>query len=456
MKSISGFSKLSKADKISWLAKYFFTSNPVDIVREFASFAHTNVETQRLFDGISENTLTNFYLPYGVAPNFMINDRLYCVPMVIEESSVVAAAASGAKFWEDKGGFHAQVVSTIKVGQVHFRWEGADPDKLERFFTEAEPRLREGVTHLVSNMERRGGGIVGLELENCQHIEPGLWQLKARFETCNAMGANFINSVLEEFARLLQGEVRNYPGFSGRERNVEIIMAILSNYTPECRVKAWVECPVEKLGSFKGNLSAADFGRKFVTAIRIAENDRYRAATHNKGIFNGIDAVILATGNDFRATEACGHAYAARNGQYASLSHAEINDGVFRFELDVPLAVGTVGGLTSLHPLAKRSMELLGNPGAHELMEIIACVGLAQNFSAVKSLVTTGIQYGHMRMHLTNILNHFGASEAEVERAVAYFQDKTISFPSVREYLRTLRADNPRNSELKDGKLPAL
>ena len=447
MKRITGFSKLNKADKISWLAKYFFTSNPVDIVREFASFAHSNVETQRLFDGISENTLTNFYLPYVVAPNFLINDQLYVVPMVIEESSVVAAAASGAKFWEDKGGFHAEVVSTIKVGQVHFRWEGAEPEKLEHFFNEMEPRLREGVTHLVANMERRGGGIMKLELENCQHIEPGLWQLKARFETCNAMGANFINSVLEEFARLLQDEVRNNPSFTGRERDVEIIMAILSNYTPECRVRAWVECPVEQLGTFKGNLSAAQFGRKFVTAIRIAENDRYRAATHNKGIFNGIDAVILATGNDFRATEACGHAYAARNGQYASLSHAEITDeGKFRFELEVPLAVGTVGGLTSLHPLAKRSMELLGNPGANELMEIIACVGLAQNFSAVKSLVTTGIQYGHMRMHLTNILNHFGASESEMEKALAYFQDKTISFPSVREFIRTQR----------DGKMPAV
>lgn len=447
MKRISGFSKLSKADKISWLAKYFFTSNPVDIVREFASFAHSNVETQRLFDGISENTLTNFYLPYGVAPNFLINGRLYVVPMVIEESSVVAAAASGAKFWEDKGGFHAEVVSTIKVGQVHFRWEGTESEKLERFFLELEPRLRESVTHLVANMERRGGGITTLELENCQHIEPGLWQLKARFETCNAMGANFINSVLEEFARQLQEEIRNYNGFSGRERDIEVIMAILSNYTPECRVKAWVECPVEQLGQFKGNLNAARFARKFVTAIRIAENDRFRAATHNKGIFNGIDAVILATGNDFRATEACGHAYAARNGQYASLSHAEITDeGRFRFELDVPLAVGTVGGLTSLHPLAKRSMELLGNPGANELMEIIASVGLAQNFSAIKSLVTTGIQYGHMRMHLTNILNHFGASEAEMEKALAYFQDKAISFPSVREFIRTQR----------DGQLPAL
>jgi hydroxymethylglutaryl-CoA reductase len=246
--------------------------------------------------------------------------------------------------------------------------------------------------------------------------------------------------VLEEFARLLTDEARVWPEFRGRERELEVIMAILSNYTPECRVKAWVECPVEDLGTFKGGMAARAFARKFVTAIRIAEGDPYRAATHNKGIFNGVDAVILATGNDFRAIEACGHAYAARGGRYGSLSHAEITeDDRLRFELDLPLAVGTVGGLTALHPLAKRSLELLGHPSATELMEIIAATGLMQNFSAVRSLVTTGIQYGHMRMHLTNILNHFGATETEAEKALAFFADKTVSFRSVREFLGQLR-----------------
>ena len=440
MKRISGFSKLSKADKIAWLAKYFATSNPVDIVREFASFAHTNVETQRLFDGISENTLTNFYLPYGVAPNFLVNDRVYAVPMVIEESSVVAAASAGAKFWSERGGIRAEVIETRKEGQVHFRWEGTEAEKLETFFAFVAPRLREGVTHLTENMERRGGGVGSLTLEDSRDIEPGLWQLKVQFETCNAMGANFINSVLEEFARLLQQEAREYPAFVGRERDVEVIMAILSNYTPECRVKAWVECPVNELGDFKGGMKAPDFARKFVTAIRIAENDPYRAATHNKGIFNGIDAVVLATGNDFRAIEACGHAYASRDGQYGSLSHAWItDDNKLRFELEIPLALGTVGGLTALHPLSKRSLELLGHPSATELMEITAAVGLMQNFSALRSLVTTGIQYGHMRMHLTNILNHFGATEPETEKALAFFADKTVSFRSVREFLGSLR-----------------
>jgi hydroxymethylglutaryl-CoA reductase len=440
MKPISGFSKMSKADKIAWLAKYFATANPMDIAREFASFAHSNVETQKLFDGISENTLTNFYLPYGVAPNVLVNGRVYAVPMVIEESSVVAAAAAGAKFWSDRGGIRAEVVSTRKEGQVHFRWEGTEEERLWAFFEAVKPRLLEGVTHLTENMAKRGGGIESLQLIDARDIEPGLWQLRAQFETCNAMGANFINSVLEEFARLLTDEARVWPEFRGRERELEVIMAILSNYTPECRVKAWVECPVEDLGTFKGGMAARAFARKFVTAIRIAEGDPYRAATHNKGIFNGVDAVILATGNDFRAIEACGHAYAARGGRYGSLSHAEITeDDRLRFELDLPLAVGTVGGLTALHPLAKRSLELLGHPSATELMEIIAATGLMQNFSAVRSLVTTGIQYGHMRMHLTNILNHFGATETEAEKALAFFADKTVSFRSVREFLGQLR-----------------
>jgi hydroxymethylglutaryl-CoA reductase len=158
--------------------------------------------------------------------------------------------------------------------------------------------------------------------------------------------------------------------------------------------------------------------------------------THNKGIFNGIDAVVLATGNDFRATEACGHAYAARSGMYKSLSHCEIKNNMFRFELEIPLAFGTVGGLTTLHPLAKLSLAMLGNPSAKTLMTIVAATGLAQNFAAVRSLVTTGIQKGHMKMHLTNILNHLQATEPEMQAAVQHFVDKPVSFSGVRAFLK--------------------
>ena len=186
-------------------------------------------------------------------------------------------------------------------------------------------------------------------------------------------------------------------------------------------------------------MDAESLARRFAMAVRIAQIDPYRATTHNKGIYNGIDAVVLATGNDFRAIEACGHTYAARDGQYRSLSRCTVHDGIFHFELEIPLALGTVGGLTALHPLARLSLELLGRPSARELMQIVAAVGLAQNFAAVRSLVTTGIQQGHMKMHLTNILNHLGANEAESAAAQSYFTGQTVSFSAVRTFLDQTR-----------------
>lgn len=436
-KMIAGFSKFSKPEKLAWLAKHFFTSNPMDVAREFASFWHTNVEAQRLFDGISENTITNFYMPYGVAPNFIINNNIYCVPMVIEESSVVAAASSGAKFWYTRGGFQAEVVSTTKLGHVHFLWQG-DPVKMYGFIHHLRPYLHERVKPITANMEARGGGIDQIELLYMPEVESGYYQLKVSFNTCNAMGANFINSVLESFAQVLVQEIDSYDDFDDQERDLQIIMAILSNYTPDCLVRSWVTCDIDQLGVC-GELSPQAFAEKFVRAVRIAEKDPFRATTHNKGIYNGIDAVVIATGNDFRAIEACGHTYASRSGKYASLSHAEIVGNTFRFELEVPLAVGTIGGLTKIHPLAKRSLELLGNPSAETLMHIMASVGLAQNFAAVRSLVTTGIQKGHMKMHLHNILSHFDANEQERENAFTYFNDRVVSYALVRSFIEQLR-----------------
>jgi len=435
---VSGFSKLSKPEKLAWLAKHFFTSKPIDVVREFGSFWHSNLEAQKLFDGISENTITNFYMPYGVAPNFIINQKMYCVPMVIEESSVVAAASSGAKYWSKRGGFKAEVKQTLKVGQVHFIWQG-DPLQLFAFFDQLRIKLKEGVKDITCNMEKRGGGIRKIELINLPEVESAYYQLRVHFETCDAMGANFINSVLESFGKILIDEVAAHNDFQGSEREVEVIMCILSNYTPECLVKTWVDCDIQDLGSFKGGLDATAFAKKFVRAVQIAQKDPYRATTHNKGIMNGIDAVVIATGNDFRAIESCCHTFASRNGQYTSLSDAYIKDGRFYFSLEVPLAVGTVGGLTKIHPLANRSLELLGNPSAEELMQIIASVGLAQNFAALRSLVTTGIQEGHMKMHLNNILTHLEASQKERLEALSYFANRTVSFIAVRNFLMEFR-----------------
>ena len=178
------------------------------------------------------------------------------------------------------------------------------------------------------------------------------------------------------------------------------------------------------------------FAEKFKKAVDIAHIDEYRATTHNKGIYNGIDAVVIATGNDFRATEAAGHAYASRNGHYESLSSCEIKDGMFKFWLEVPIALGTIGGLTSLHPLAKESRELLGHPSAPELMTIAATMGLANNYAAVKSLTTKGIQQGHMKMHLANILNQLGATDEQKAAALVHFKDVTVTYAGVEEFLK--------------------
>jgi hydroxymethylglutaryl-CoA reductase len=433
-KKIEGFSKLSKERKIEWL-QHTYLPGASDLPDELRSFWHPNGDLQRVVDGFSENTISNYYLPYGLAPNFRINDQVYAVPMVIEESSVVAAAASAAKFWYSRGGFHTRVISTAKLGQLHFQWKG-DVEKLRALSTVWQHKLRTEAASITANMEKRGGGVTGIELLDLTDLEPDYYQLRVSFETCDSMGANFINSVLEQFGDSLQAFVETHPDFSDEERDLDIIMAILSNYTPNCLVRAEVKCPVEALKGATPHMDATTFATRFAQAVRIARIDPYRAVTHNKGIFNGIDAVVLATANDFRAIEAGGHAYAAKDGQYRSLSQCEVKDGQFRFWLDIPLALGTVGGLTKLHPLAKRSLEILGHPSAHELMQIIAATGLAQNFAAVRSLITTGIQHGHMKMHLMNILNHLEADVEQIDKAIQYFADKVVSFTAVRDFLQ--------------------
>jgi hydroxymethylglutaryl-CoA reductase len=435
--SVEGFSKLSKSDKINWLRQQFLAkdNNAVPLLE---SFWLDDIEVQKVLDGFSENTISNFIMPYGLAPNFRIDGTYHCVPMVIEESSVVAAASAAAKYWAERGGFTTTLLGTTKVGQLHFKWLG-EVSLLQRLFPELRQSLIQRSADITANMEKRGGGITDISLVDFNAQEVGLYQLRVKFETCDSMGANFINSVLENFGDTLEDFFVDHNDIPDHWRDVDIIMAILSNYTPECLVRAEVCAPIKDLGSFANGMQAEQLAEKFRMAVRIAQIDPYRATTHNKGIFNGIDAVILATGNDFRATEAAGHAFAARDGQYRSLSNCETDGGFFRFWLDIPLAIGTVGGLTSLHPLAKLSLNILGNPSAPELMRIIASVGLAQNFAAVRSLVTTGIQHGHMKMHLMNILNHLQASDEESKSAVGYFEDKTISFSGVRDYLNTIR-----------------
>ena len=425
---VSGFSKKSKQEKIKWISQTCFAS-PQLAKSILETYWHTDEKLQRLHDEFIENAVSNFYLPMAVAPNFVINEKPYVMPMVTEESSVVAASANAAKFWSIRGGFHAEIIGTEKTGQVHFLFSGPH-QKLTEFFTAVKPKLLQETEGITKNMRKRGGGIVDIELIDSTDNLNNYYQLNVRFETADAMGANFINSCLEQLAKTLQDQAASYVPFLEHENQIEVVMSILSNYVPGSRVKAWVSCPILDLGD-DGHLLA----QKFVQAVQIAHQNPYRAVTHNKGIMNGIDALAIATGNDFRAIEAGIHAYAAQDGQYRGLSKAWIKDETFWFELEVPLAVGTVGGLTKLHPMVKWSHELLQSPNAEGLMQIMAVSGLAQNFAALRSLVTTGIQKGHMKMHLLNILNQMGVTEAEKQAMIEHFKTNVVSFNAVEQAL---------------------
>ncbi|NBC58865.1 MAG: hydroxymethylglutaryl-CoA reductase, degradative [Bacteroidetes bacterium] len=428
MTKISGFSKLTKIEKIEWVCKHYL-QNQKNAKSILEQYWNDNNKLQKLHDEFAENTVSNYYLPFGLAPNFTIDDKVYCIPMAIEESSVVAAASKAAKFWGNKGGFKTEVINTTKVGQVHFTCK-TDYKTLQDVFENHKSQFFEEAKSITKNMEKRGGGIRDIAIIDKTSDLDNYYQLHCHFETVDAMGANFINSCLEQFGKTLEK--------IAHDLEVEVLMCILSNYVPECLVRAEVSCAIDELGT-NGD-EAKNFARRFKQAVDIANVEPFRAVTHNKGIMNGIDAVVLATGNDFRAVEAGVHAYAAKDGQYKSLTHVDIDSNNFKFWIEVPIAVGTVGGLTSLHPLVKIALSILGNPSAKQLMRIVAVAGLAQNFGAVNSLVTDGIQKGHMKMHLLNILNQFDASGKEKAEAIEYFKTHSATHNAVVDFINRIRS----------------
>ncbi len=419
--TINGFSKLTKIAKIQWIAEHMFT-NSAEAISTLKQYWNTDEKLQKLHDDFVENTISNYYLPFSVVPNVHINDKIYTVPMVIEESSVVAAASLTAKFWGKHGGFKSEVISTVKVGQVHFMFSGGK-NEIETYFNQIKKQLITSTNSITENMRKRGGGILDIELRDKTLDLANYYQLHITFETVDSMGANFINTCLETIANEFKRD------------DIQIVMSILSNYVPECLVRAEVSCKVTDL--YKEN--ADYYAQKFLQAVQIAHIEPFRAVTHNKGIMNGIDAVVIATGNDFRAVEAGVHAFAARKGSYQSLTNCSIENGIFKFWIEVPLALGTVGGLTNLHPLSKFSLEMMQHPTAKELMQIVAVIGLAQNFAAIKALTTTGIQHGHMKMHLTNIIKQLGATERETLLLMNFFKDKSISHSAVRAAYQQLK-----------------
>ena len=431
---VEGFSKFSKEEKINWIEKNYFENLTNPILKKYWN---NDISLQKIHDEFTENTISNFYLPLGVAPNFLIDKKDYTIPMVIEESSVIAAACKAAKFWRTKGGFKTSIKSFKKTGQVHFIYSGNKTDLMD-FFKINKSKFFEDCNSITSNMVKRGGGIIDIELLDKTNDIENYFQLNAIFDTVDSMGANFINSCLEQFASTFKNEAIKSTQLKTETYPIDVIMSILSNYVPECLVRAEVSCNVNSL-AIQNGLSGKEYADKFIRAIEIAKTQTTRAVTHNKGIMNGIDSVVIATGNDFRAIEAGVHAYASKDGNYKSLTDASLIEDVFKFWIEIPLALGTVGGITNLHPLVKWSLDLLGNPNAQDLMKIVAVAGLAQNFGAINSLITTGIQKGHMKMHLINILNSLDANENEKNKLLDIFKTNIVSYSSVKKELENLR-----------------
>lgn len=351
------------------------------------------------FDNTIENAITTYELPMGIAPNFRMNGKIYTIPMVTEEPSVIAAQSNAAKILGQHGGIKAKVLSNLMRGQIAFpnpkqEWLGFlknNSEKIIEISNEAQPSIVE-----------RGGGVKKLsyEVKEQDGLIPFLI-LYAFVDTKEAMGANMVNTIMEAIKNFLE-----------KEFNSKATMAILSNLATESIVEAKFKLPTDAL-KFSNEI-----GLRFQEASDLAQLDPYRAATHNKGIMNGIDAVALATGNDTRAIEAAIHSYASLEGQYQGLTSYKYDEEYIYGKIQLPITVGTVGGTLKLNPKAQMAQTILEHPKKETLMMLLASVGLAQNFAAIYALITDGIQKGHMNLHFKSLALQEGVKENELEEVL--------------------------------------
>lgn len=357
-------------------------------------------------DNMIENYLGNFSLPFGAAMNFVINGQEKVIPMAIEEPSVVAAASFAAKLASSAGGFETTVTKRDMIGQVTLKGI-IDYDVAEQAIMNSKQAILDRANEAHPSIVKRGGGARDLEVrklhDESQAGLPSFLSVHVHVDTQEAMGANIINTMMEGIAPYIE----ELTGGTA-------LLRILSNYATESLATARCTIPAHTLKT--GHFSGEDVRDRIIEATQVATIDPYRAVTHNKGIMNGVDAVVTATGNDWRAVEASVHAFASRSGQYRSLTQWEKNDaGDLVGRLTLPLPIGTVGGAISIHPAAKLAHQMLGHPNAMELSGILATVGLAQNLAAVRALVTDGIQKGHMGLHARSLAISAGAKGPEVQ-----------------------------------------
>lgn len=395
---IPGFYKLSRDEKLALLAK-----NSGLVLEQLTAFGELGLTLEQA-DHMIENVIGLYALPVGIGLNFRINGRDVLIPMVIEEPSVVAGASFMAKLARSGGGFVAQTTAPEMIGQMQIL-EVPDPATARSALLERREQLLAAVSEIDPLLKKLGGGPRDIEVRMIDHSPIGpMIVLHLIYDVRDAMGANAINTAVEK----LTPQVEEITG--GR-----VHLRILSNLADRRIARARCTIPLEELAF--DDFSAEQVRDGIVEAWAFAAADSYRAATHNKGIMNGVDAVVVATGNDWRAIEAGAHAYASRNGQYTSLSTwGKDERGNLVGTLEMPMAVGIVGGATRVHPGASAAIKLLGVNSANELAEIIVSVGLAQNLAALRALATEGIQRGHMSLHARQVAIAAGAQGEEIER----------------------------------------
>lgn len=354
---------------------------------EQKSLEHFGALTPELTDVFIENAVGTMSLPLGIATNFLINGKELLVPMAVEESSVIAAASHGAKLARTGGGFRTGSTAPISTGQIQIFPE--NPEGFESVLAKHKDELIEKANEGQERLIRRGGGVKNLSWRYVPAINSLTFYLDV--DTRDAMGANMVNTICEKLSLDL---VKLIPG--------DIGLRILTNLTDKRLARA--SCLIKKEAFHNDRYSGAEVAKRIEAAYLFAAHDVYRAATHNKGVMNGIDPVVIATGNDWRAVEAGAHAYCCRNGVYQPMTTWRCNDdGDLEGSIELPMALGIVGGVTKLHPTAQSALKILGQPSAQGLAEIVCAVGLAQNLSALRALASEGIQQGHMDLHQKNL-----------------------------------------------------
>ncbi|WP_336878223.1 hydroxymethylglutaryl-CoA reductase, degradative [Staphylococcus nepalensis] len=357
--------------------------------------------SEEIANSLIENVIGQGTLPVGLLPEIKVDDKSYVVPMMVEEPSVVAAASYGAKLVNQTGGFKVVSSERLMIGQIVF--DGVlDTAVLEQRLQRLEPQMKRIADEVYPSIIERGGGFRKIEIDTFP--EEGLLSLKVYVDTKDAMGANMLNTILEGITAYLKNELEH----------VDILMSILSNHATASVVKVQGEITVDALS--KGGRDGQDVAKRMERASVLAQVDIHRAATHNKGVMNGIHAVVLATGNDTRGAEATAHAYASKDGQYRGLATWHYNEEkqVLVGTIEVPMTLATVGGGTKVLPIAKASLELMKVDSAQELGHVVAAVGLAQNFAACRALVSEGIQQGHMSLQYKSLAIVVGAQGEEI------------------------------------------